>query len=40
MGGLQGKQQLFDKLEKMVQTGTDDSEINLIIDSLRVSYHY
>ena len=43
MSGLvQSKQQLFDKLEKMVQTGTDESEINLLIDSLRVSiiFHY
>lgn len=30
-----GKQQLFDRLEKVVQTG-DETEINMLIDSLRL----
>jgi len=32
----QGKQQLFDKLEKMMASKADESEINLLIDSLRL----
>jgi len=37
MNGLvQGKQQLFDKLEKMLQANVDESEVNLLIDSLRL----
>jgi hypothetical protein len=30
-----GKQQLFERLEKVIQGG-DDTEINLLIDSLRL----
>ena len=38
MNGLvAGKQQLFDKLEKMLQNNTEESEVNLLIDSLRVT---
>ena len=39
-GMVNGKQQLFDKLEKLVQTRADESEINLLIDSLRVSIFF
>lgn len=34
---VNGKQQLFDKLEKMLNSDADESEINLLIDSLRVT---
>ena len=37
---LKGKQQIFEKLEKYNESSTqpDDQELNLLIDSLRVSY--
>ena len=31
-----GKQQLYDKLEKMLNSNTDETEISFLIDSLRV----
>lgn len=31
-----GKQQLFEKLDKMVSNKNDETEISLLIDSLRV----
>ena len=31
-----GRQVLFEKLEKLVDEGSDDQELNLLIDSLRV----
>lgn len=35
-GLISGRMQLFDKLEKMIQSETDENEINLLIDSLRL----
>lgn len=32
-----GKQQLFERLEKLVQAEADESEINMLLDSLRVT---
>ena len=31
-----GKQQLYEKLEKMLNANTDETEISFLIDSLRV----
>lgn len=31
-----GKQQLFEKLDKMLNNKTDEGEVSLLIDSLRV----
>jgi hypothetical protein len=33
---VNGKQQMFEKLEKMLSSKSDESEINLLIDSLRL----
>jgi len=33
---ITGRMQLFEKLEKMVNSGCDENEINLLIDSLRL----
>jgi hypothetical protein len=33
---VNGKQQLFEKLEKMLNAGNDEQEISLLIDSLRL----
>jgi len=32
-----GKQQLFEKLDKMLQNKNDEGEVSLLIDSLRVN---
>lgn len=32
-----GKQQLFEKLDKMLNNKNDEAEVSLLIDSLRVS---
>lgn len=31
-----GKQQLFERMEKLIQNEADDSEINMLLDSMRV----
>lgn len=33
---IQGKQQLFAKLEKMITSQADETEVNFLLDSLRV----
>ena len=33
-----GKQQLFEKLEKIIATKNDEAEVSLLIDSLRVKH--
>lgn len=33
-----GKQQLFEKLDKMVANKNDETEVGLLIDSLRVNF--
>lgn len=37
---VQGKQQLFSKLEKMISSEADEAEVNFLLDSLRVSSNY
>lgn len=36
---INGKQQLYERLEKMIQNQSEDSEINFLVDSLRVNFY-